>query len=60
MDVIKKKFVGNCHCPYCNSMYIIIDNEIISCPGCDLSLMYNKLNIFEEEDARKEIVQYQT
>ncbi len=60
MDVKKTKFVGNCHCPYCNSMYIIIDNEIISCPGCDLSLISKKSIIFEEEDARKEIVQYQT
>jgi len=40
-------------------MYIIIDNEIISCPGCDLSSIYNKSIIYEEEDARKEIVQYQ-
>ncbi len=60
MEVKKKKIIRNCHCPNCNSMYIIIDNEIISCPGCELSLKNNELFIYEDEDDRKEIVRYQT
>lgn len=60
MELKKTKFVGNCHCPNCNCMYIIIDNEIISCPGCELSSKYNELIIYEEEDARQELVQLQT
>lgn len=58
MDSKKTNFIGKCHCPECNCMYIIIDNEIISCPECEISSNQNKLDNYEE-DAREELVHNQ-
>lgn len=58
MGLEKINFVGRCHCPECNGLYIIIDNEIISCPGCELNSNGNVSKMYEEE-AGKELVQYQ-
>ncbi|NVM38162.1 MAG: hypothetical protein HWN81_21390 [Candidatus Lokiarchaeota archaeon] len=53
----KINFVRNCHCPECNGMYIIIDNEIISCPVCELKSNQNLSKMYDEE-AGKELVQF--
>ena len=58
MDVEKINFIGSCHCPECNGLYIIIDNQIISCPVCELNSNQNVSKIYEE-DAGKELVQSQ-
>lgn len=58
MNTEKINFVGSCHCPECNSLYIIIDNEIISCPVCEIRSNQNASKMYEEE-AGKELVQYQ-
>jgi len=58
MDVEKINFVGSCHCPECNGLYIIIDNEIISCPVCEISSSQMVSKIYEE-DGGKELVQSQ-
>ena len=58
MDSKKTNFIGKCHCPECNGLYIIIDNEIISCPVCELNSHGNASKIYEEE-VGKELVQYQ-
>ena len=48
-------FIGRLHCPKCNSLYIIIDNEIISCPVCDLSSESMMIEICEESTNREGI-----
>ena len=62
MDIekIKINFTGRLHCPECNCMYIIIDNEIQSCPGCEFSSRVKNLQIYGEDAGEEEIVQYQT
>lgn len=49
MDIKNTRMVGKHHCPECNCMYIRIDNEIVSCPGCELSSKGNRSIINEEE-----------
>ena len=45
--------IGNLHCPECNCIYIIIDNEIVSCPGCELiSKGYSSIINEEERQER--------
>ena len=29
-------FTGYCHCPYCKTGLIIVDNKAVSCPVCEL------------------------
>lgn len=58
MGLEKINFAGSCHCPECNGLYNIIDNEIISCPVCELKSHGNASKMHEEE-VGKEVVQYQ-
>ena len=58
MGLEKQNFAARCHCPECNGLYIIIDNEIISCPVCELISPGNVSKMYEEE-VGKELVQHQ-
>ncbi|MFX1310615.1 MAG: hypothetical protein ACFE9M_12890 [Promethearchaeota archaeon] len=49
MDFKDMNFTRRYHCPECNAMYIIIDNEIISCPVCDIAFNGKIREIIEEE-----------
>ena len=49
MDLKKTNFIGKLHCPNCGCMYIIIDNEILSCPVCEVSLLQKRSNTCEED-----------
>ena len=59
MDIKKMNFIGKYRCPECNCMYIIIDNEIMSCPGCEYSSKKSKSKICEDGTRKEELVQYQ-
>jgi hypothetical protein len=59
MEFYNVNFMKRCHCPNCNCLYIIIDNEIISCPGCEIASITNLTQKNYEDDAEKEIVQFQ-
>ncbi|MFX1419375.1 MAG: hypothetical protein ACFE9N_10685 [Promethearchaeota archaeon] len=48
MDLKTPNFIGKIHCPNCGSLYLIIDNEIISCPVCEVSINSKKQGICEE------------
>ncbi len=54
MTLENRKFVGTLHCPTCNCMYIIIDNEIVLCPVCELSSKGNE-SIHNKEECRERI-----
>lgn len=56
MDSKKTNFIGKCHCPECNGLYMIIDNKIISCPVCELN-SHGNISKMDEEEAGKEVVQ---
>jgi hypothetical protein len=58
MDMININFVNRSHCPNCNVMYIIIDNEIILCPNCEVNSHCNESK-FYEDNSEKELVQFQ-
>ena len=49
MDLKKINFIGKLHCPNCGCMYIIIDNEILSCPVCEVLLAQKGSNTCEED-----------
>ena len=49
MDIKEIYFTRRFHCPDCDSLCLIIDNEIMSCPVCDVSL-YGKIKTFTEEE----------
>ena len=53
MGLKKTNFTEKLHCPHCNCMYIIIDNEIVSCPVCEVS-SYNKPIIKCEENTSRD------
>jgi uncharacterized Zn finger protein (UPF0148 family) len=36
MNLVRAPFVGACHCPYCKTGLIVIDNKPVSCPVCEL------------------------
>ena len=59
MDIEKINFTGRLHCPECNCIYIIIDNEILSCPGCEISSEVKTKQMYEEGAGEEEIVQFQ-
>lgn len=48
MDNKEIYFTRRFHCPDCDTLCIMIDNEIISCPACDISL-YGKIRRDIEE-----------
>ena len=56
MELMKTEITGKC--PNCNGTYILIDNELIFCPRCALSIIEDFSVIFEEEDREKDLVQY--
>ncbi len=58
MELIKTEIIGKC--PNCNCTYMMIDNELVFCPGCALSTINEYSLAYEEEDPRKEKVQYRT
>ncbi|MFW9900971.1 MAG: hypothetical protein ACFFDY_06750 [Candidatus Thorarchaeota archaeon] len=55
MKLIEKESTEKC--PNCNCTYIIIDNELVFCPRCALSIIEDVLVIYEEEDSGKDLVQ---
>jgi hypothetical protein len=59
MDLEKMNFIGRYHCPECNCMYILINNEIIFCPGCEYSSKKRKYTICEDRTRKEELVQFQ-
>ena len=59
MNIEKINFTERLHCPECNCMYLIIDNEILSCPGCEFSSESKPRQIYEEDAGEEEIVQFQ-
>ena len=59
MDIKKMNFIGRYHCPECSSMYIIIDNKIVSCPGCEFSSKKSKFKTCEDGTRKEELVQFQ-
>ena len=59
MNIEKINFTGRLLCPECNCMYLIIDNEILSCPGCEFSSKSKPMQLYEEGAGEEEIVQYQ-
>ncbi|MFW9878339.1 MAG: hypothetical protein ACFFG0_35095 [Candidatus Thorarchaeota archaeon] len=46
-------FIGNCHCPYCKTGLIMIDNKPVSCPVCELQ----RLKKFHTVEKRHRISQ---
>ena len=56
MELLETESTGKC--PNCNCRYIMIDNELMFCPKCALSIIEDISVIYEEEDSGKEIVQY--
>lgn len=58
MEFSKTNFIERIHCPNCNCMYIIIDNEIFSCPGCEINFHSNGLTL-NEDALKNEVIQLQ-
>lgn len=53
MVLENKNIVGKLHCPECNCMLIVIDNEIAFCPRCVLSSKSNGSFLDEEESQKR-------
>ena len=49
MNIREIYFTRQLHCPDCNTLCLMIDNMIYSCPQCDVSLYGNVENVFEEK-----------
>ncbi|MFX1389852.1 MAG: hypothetical protein ACFE9Z_07325 [Promethearchaeota archaeon] len=58
MELKKPNIMKRTHCPNCNCIYIIIDNEIIVCPLCELSSKDINSKIYNEIN-KGELVQFQ-
>ncbi len=50
MVLENKEIVGKLHCPECNCMFIVVDNEIAFCPKCVISSESTGSFLKEEEN----------
>jgi hypothetical protein len=51
LELMKTELTGKC--PNCNCTYIVIDEELVFCPGCALSIIEDISIIYEEEEYGK-------
>ncbi|MFW9969254.1 MAG: hypothetical protein ACFFDF_03575 [Candidatus Odinarchaeota archaeon] len=52
IQIKNTKTAGKLHCPECDTIFILIDNEIVFCPGCELSSR-GGFSFLNEEECQK-------